>query len=379
MLKGVKTLKSQSIVKKSASTKTRIKVDETSGSMAYNRLDMQVSQALCMAIELYDSLDYLFVMDHYDDITIFDISQEPFIVSYYQMKTHERSITLNTVLSEDWFAKLYAQLQRPEWIIKELGLITNCQLDVNVEFKDSNGKTKHLRKQYNEPKTAFCSMPIMAIDKIKNDIATKLNMPVENVDLSKFVHMRTVLTIAKHRDIAEGELSKFLQKKYSQIKVETVKAIFGSMFRLLSDRQEFEGLAENSNFENVARYKGVYKKELTRIIDDALLISMPPVRDVIAAAKCQTKKEENILSLAYVHVLSDQQSKPESYKEIVYKVKVAIDRERFSQNDSITDYTKRICDIVHGDNSTYSLLYDGEYIKVMTICILLNEMRNLDV
>lgn len=77
MVKCIKTLKSKSLVKKNASTKTLIKVDETSGSMAYNRLDMQVSQALCMAIELYDSLDYLFVMDHYDDITIFDISQEP--------------------------------------------------------------------------------------------------------------------------------------------------------------------------------------------------------------------------------------------------------------------------------------------------------------
>ena len=64
---------------KNSSSKSKIKIDKTSGAMAYNRLDMQVSQALYMAIELYDSLDYLFVMDHYDDIAIFDVSKSPML------------------------------------------------------------------------------------------------------------------------------------------------------------------------------------------------------------------------------------------------------------------------------------------------------------
>jgi len=32
-----------------------------SGSIAYNRLDMQISQVFHLAIELYDSLDFLFI------------------------------------------------------------------------------------------------------------------------------------------------------------------------------------------------------------------------------------------------------------------------------------------------------------------------------
>lgn len=39
-----------------------------------------------MAIELYDSLNYLFILDHYDDITLFDLNAEPLAVSYYQQK-----------------------------------------------------------------------------------------------------------------------------------------------------------------------------------------------------------------------------------------------------------------------------------------------------
>ena len=49
-----------------------IAVDTGSGSMSYNRFEMQVSQILHMAIEIFDNLDYLFVLDYYDDITIFD-------------------------------------------------------------------------------------------------------------------------------------------------------------------------------------------------------------------------------------------------------------------------------------------------------------------
>ena len=41
-----------------------IAVDTSSGSMSYNRFEMQVSQTLHMAIEIFDNLDYLFVLDY---------------------------------------------------------------------------------------------------------------------------------------------------------------------------------------------------------------------------------------------------------------------------------------------------------------------------
>ena len=116
--------------------KSDITVDTGSGSMSYNRLEMQVSQTLHMAIEFFDNLDYLLVLDYYDDITLFENESNPEIVSYYQMKTNEESISISTAIREDWLTKLYAQLERPEWIVKELGLITNCPLKVSVSMKD---------------------------------------------------------------------------------------------------------------------------------------------------------------------------------------------------------------------------------------------------
>jgi hypothetical protein len=71
-----------------------------------------------MAIELYDSLNYLLILDHYDDITLFDLDADSLAVSYYQMKTSEDTITIDSAISEGWLAKLYAQFSRPEgWLV----------------------------------------------------------------------------------------------------------------------------------------------------------------------------------------------------------------------------------------------------------------------
>ena len=144
-------------------------IDTTSGSMAYNRLDMQVSQVLHMAIELYDKLDYLFILDYYDDITLFEDENNPKVVSYYQMKTNGECIQFNTALSENWIVKLYAQLDREEWQVKELGLITNCPVHITIKKADSlTGKEqRYVSDGEHEPFTRFKTE---TIKKIKEDI-----------------------------------------------------------------------------------------------------------------------------------------------------------------------------------------------------------------
>lgn len=119
-----------------------IENDTKGGSIGYNRLDMQVSQALHMAIELYPNLNYLLIMDHYDDITLFDDEAAPKVVSYYQMKTSEDTISIDTAISEKWLSKLYSHLSNVELIVKELGLITNTPLRVTVKI-DGDGGKKH--------------------------------------------------------------------------------------------------------------------------------------------------------------------------------------------------------------------------------------------
>ena len=229
--------------KQAKDKKTRvgeIAVDTGSGSMSYNRFEMQVSQTLHMAIEIFDNLDYLFVLDYYDDITIFDKEDDPETVSYFQMKTNEESISINTAITKDWLVKLYAQLENTDWLVKELGLITNCPLVVSVTTKKDNGKNEKERKLFTSEKTSFMEFNPVTISKIKEDIAKKKGVDVGSVDLTKFFHIRTTLSIPSHREIVEQEMGDFLHSKYPRITMDSVKAIFGAMMDILTRRQQYE-------------------------------------------------------------------------------------------------------------------------------------------
>ena len=184
--------------KQSKQVKKDVSIDTKAGSRAYNRFEMQISQTLHMAIELYYDLNYLFVLDHYDDITLFDNDISPESVSYYQMKTSEDCISIDTAISQDWIAKLYEQLNNPAWIVKELGLITNCPLKVTVKFNDEDGNKHTEEKKYTAERTSFLEFNQLMIDRLKEDIATRKGIATEEVDLTKFVHMRTTLSIPKH-------------------------------------------------------------------------------------------------------------------------------------------------------------------------------------
>ena len=72
---------------------------DNAGSMAYNRLDFQISQAMLLAVEWEDFEDYTIVMDFYEDVAIFEGAQGK--VSLFQIKTNEESFSLSHILSKE--------------------------------------------------------------------------------------------------------------------------------------------------------------------------------------------------------------------------------------------------------------------------------------
>ena len=73
--------------------------------------------------------------------------------------------------------------------------------------------------------------------------------------------MRTTLSIPKHHEIVEQEMTDFLQKKYPRITVEAAKTIFGAMMELLTHCQSCESLDEDAEFSEVRQKKGVSKSD----------------------------------------------------------------------------------------------------------------------
>ena len=105
--------------------------------MSYNRFEMQVSQTLHMAIEIFDNLDYLFVLDYYDDITIFDKEDDPETVSYFQMKTNEESISINTAITKDWLVKIVCSVREYRLACQRIGV--NNKLPISGFCYTKNG------------------------------------------------------------------------------------------------------------------------------------------------------------------------------------------------------------------------------------------------
>ena len=79
------------------------------------------------------------------------------------------------------------------------------------------------------------------------------------MDLSKFFHIRTTLSISRHRDIVEQEMSSFLQKQYPRITVESAKTVFGAMMELLTRCQSYEALDKNALFTESQEEKRCFK------------------------------------------------------------------------------------------------------------------------
>lgn len=337
----------------------KIEIDKTSGSMAFNRFEMQISQAVLLSIDLYTDLDFLLVMDYYDDITLFNDSKNPNTVSYYQMKTSEDTFTFNAIIKNDWINKLYEHLFDDKYVIKELGLITNCPIR----------ETDTPKKIYREEKTSFSSFNENTIKKIKEDIAKKFDIPEKDVDLSNFFHMRTNLTINKHQELAENELANFLHKDYPKITYDSIKTIYQSLVMLLTQKQKYENLGDNESFQKVKKYKGVSKEDIKSIIKHTLLINILPF-DVLDKALSFSEEEKPYAALEHSRILADSNAKIEGFYDMVEKLDYLIHENSISQNESFKEYIDRINNLLPPHP-----LFNKTYTTLLATCIYINNQE----
>ncbi len=356
--------------------KQLIKIDIAAGSRSYNRLDMQVSQTLHMAIELYDELNYLLILDHYDDITLFDLDSDPLVVSYYQMKTCDEIITIDSAISSGWLAKLYMQLSRPEnWLVKELGLITNTPLEINYTLVNENGRKLSRKNLLKAEKTPLSKLQQSVQDRIKADIASRLGMSSKEVDLSKFAHLHTTLTIDRHKDLVEKEMQDFIYEKYPRITVDTVKGLYSSLIDILTKRQEYERMQEGAELDEVKIHKGFTRDEMSRVIDKVIMLSIPTFDDMF---KFSGVKEEDrtAVSLPFVQILADSNNpKDESFRSLYNETLEVMEEDAFDGSSTPWEYGLVVGTRVHDKNPLLKIPYNQKYIAVLTVCLLINKLR----
>lgn len=334
------------------------KIDKTSGSMAYNRLDMQVSQSLLFAIELHDSLDYLIVLDYYDDISIFDDQQDCTVVSYYQMKTSDKEITIHTVLEEEWLLKMYEHLTEPNLIVRELGLITN-----------QNIMAPKRKKIFSYDKTKFDSINSDTKQKICEDIAKRKKITPEKVDLTKFIHLKTILTIDSHRDLAEKKMMDFLQKNNPKMSISVAKTIYATLFEVLSCKQAHE-LPEDAMFEAVKAHKSFSKHLVDKVIDISSVIEIPQFPDIIVNNMIPKEYVEKA-AMAYTNILADSNRNDAVFHRTFDELRKIIQETTYSKGELIWDFAGKCFELYSVNNSRNIHVMSADlYINVLILCIL---------
>jgi hypothetical protein len=338
-------------------------MDKRSGSLAYNRLDMQISQVFHLAIELYDSSDYMVILDHDDDITVYDDQERHDSVSFYQMKTKDDSISLSVAINEGWLEKLYSHMNKPGVLIKELGLITNCPIKMNTTLLSSD-------------RTPFDDFGKTHIDKIKADIARRRNIAITEVDLSKMIHMRTTLSIDAHKQIVESEASTFLVSKFPSIKVQVVKTIVAAVFDILGKRQSYERLSTDASYADVTKKKGFSRTMFDRIIKTSIKINIPEYDTLVAVCEIPDDKKEQA-ALAYTKVLADSHNNTDSFIEIFDKLEQIVSETTPKEVETVWTFAARCKAEFSKKRKNLSRIYaDGYYLEILTLCIYLAKEEN---
>ena len=211
-------------------------------------------------------------------------------------------------------AKLYAQLSRSEWTIGELGLITNCPLKATVTVQDENGKQKRNTYTYKSEKTSFQKFNEETVNLIRADIAKKFEIDPDEVDLSKFVHMRTTLSLASHRELVEQQMSSFLYNKHPKISVDTVKTVYNSMIDILTKRQQYEELPANAKYSLVRQKKGLSKNDFARVIDEAIdNFNSYRLHESDSDSRILNDEEKYKATYEYTRLMTDSQGRSETF------------------------------------------------------------------
>lgn len=198
------------------------------------------------------------------------------------------------------------------------------------------------------------------------------------MDLSKFVHIHTTLSIERHRDIAEKEMSDFLSRKNPQITVDTVKGIYQTVIDILTKKQAYEELSEDASSEDVRKWKGFSRDDFSRIIDKSILLSIPSFQDVCKFLQMKDNDERELsISYSYSRIVSDSMnSSDRSFSAIFDLTLEFIEKSPFTSSDNLWDYALKIEEKVRGTNSLLLTPYkDHSYIAVLAVCISINLLR----
>lgn len=133
-------------------------------------------------------------------------------------------------------------------------------------------------------------------------------------------------------------------------------------------------LLDNADYGEVRQKKGVSKKDFQRVIDEAIYISVPPFKEV---EKILGLQENDLFkaSYEYTKLIADSKESTESFINVFRKVRSLMKKIQMTPEINAWQYSGLVCKELLKDKPTIQYLYNEYYIRVLTTCIMINEMR----
>ncbi len=340
---------------------------EVAGSRTQNLFDYQVSFAALLILNLLENKNrFLAFLDYLDDIVIMDELDNPTQITFYQVKTSNKSMTLTTMISEKYLEYMNDNVSFfTEENVKSI-FVSNEEFLFGVKNARGNKLVSHKEENSLIDFTTFINQ-----SEDNEKIIDQIRSSLGEVDLSKFYLYRTSLPIRGHDVFIKGQLVEYLQKINSKLDVPAINSIYLQFIKKLSDLSatvfnhsiiEKDLLLSNKAFDNDS-----FSKILSRATEFMIPIDHNKIYSFSVSVLSYKPKDINIKNFSerYTNFSLSVFENPAIYSKIMNEIKkISVDS---ITNENLVDYIIEQCD-KNTDISTTT--YYKRYIDLIILVLL---------
>jgi len=288
---------------------------DKSGSVAKNRLTLQISYAVKLLVEYYHFNDFVIFLDCIEDVAVKTVLNGSEKIWLYQIKTKNGSFTITNVLNEEWLQKLYRHKQQ------YLGCDFEASLVVN-EFIKGENKSPLFANAKSKIETDVCEYDkkggrTQNLELIKQRISESEGVPLAAIDLSDFYFIKTDLHLNTHKDQALKIISDFIEDIDPSAEAAKIRAFFNALYGELDDRFNYELEPRNSDYDEIQTKKGFVKKEFERAIEIYLNGAIPKPSELFSILGITNAKEQKDIASRRSQFLMDSTRQDSTFKVLL--------------------------------------------------------------
>lgn len=240
---------------------------ERGGRIAKNRTSFEKSFAIYLLLDIHKILkDYTIVFDYYDDVVVFDSSQSPNQISFYQVKSKEDgNWTINKILSRKQgkdgqrlnsiLGKMYINTMLFNMFVGESNFVSNVGIRCKLEGKNEDLVSCDF---------CFNELDTEELKLIKEKLEDELAIDKSEIDEKGIHYISTDFGPRGHIEYIRGKL---IESVYGESFSGETRIL--DLHRLISDIVERKAGYENDcdSINELFIKKGLNKEEFSKILD----------------------------------------------------------------------------------------------------------------